>query len=456
MQVFHGRLTMASQHVVVRVFDGLSVIDDSIRRPVRLTPDGYAGVVYAGAVYPLFDGNVVDIAGPSWEVEDCNRFLLTGPTVPYAPRYGAADAEQRLTRFDGEWSIETNRFGHYVVFNASERAATGVVDALENSGLTVQRWDVSHRTSSDGKFYDWFARLRFKGTREEALALVARAFAPVATDAVATAPTGPAPTRVEDLEAQVEKLLDLTAALRERANVSEAAAGQFTLRLAAATEREAKLAGDLNRALEHQRSLQSQIAELSRSPEQTAETREFLERQAETEELLELALAENADLRQGLIKFRERTEHGESQVLVLEATVLGLQERLEELGEQERERRRIAAARTVPRRGVPGFLESAFARLRFVLDSVEVLANLDAPSSVMRSLLLIDMGENIGKDLEGMTGWREVSKLATGIAGSEDMGRIYYKPDGSEVIVSVHVKQDGKEQRRHIERLRSI
>jgi hypothetical protein len=41
-----------------------------------------------------------------------------------------------------------------------------------------------------------------------------------------------------------------------------------------------------------------------------------------------------------------------------------------------------------------------------------------------------------------MRGWREASKLATGIAGSEDMGRIYYKPDGDRVLVSVHVRYE--------------
>ena len=101
-------------------------------------------------------------------------------------------------------------------------------------------------------------------------------------------------------------------------------------------------------------------------------------------------------------------------------------------------------------------MDNAFLRLTFVLDSVEVLANLDAPASVLRVLTQIDMGVLLGKDLEGFRGWREVSKLATGIAGSEDMGRIYYKPDGSQVLVSVHVKQDEKEQRRHIERLRLV
>jgi hypothetical protein len=180
-----------------------------------------------------------------------------------------------------------------------------------------------------------------------------------------------------------------------------------------------------------------------------------LAQQSETEELLELALAENADLRHRAESLRQQTNQGDVRIRTLEATVLGLQERLEEIGDQERERRRSTMARLAPRRGVPGFLDSAFARLTFVLDSVEVLANLEAPASVLRCLVQIDMGELVGKDLEGMRGWREVSKLATGIAGSEDMGRIYYKPDGSRVLVSVHVKQDEKEQRRHIKKLRS-
>jgi phage shock protein A len=447
---------MAAQQVVVRIVYGSSVVDESIRRPVRLTPDGYAGVTYAGAVYPLLTDNVVDISGASWEVEDCNRFLLAGTPVPYAANVSAQE-QQQFAGFDGEWNVETNRFGHYVVFNTSERVATGVVDALETAGLSVQRWDVSHRPASDGKFYDWFARLRFKGTRDEVLSRVAGVFLPpAAADAAVTAPTAPTPTRLEDLEVHVEQLLDQIVHLRERLDASEREEKLLRERLAAATRREAKLSGDLDRALEHQKSLHDQIAELSRSPEQSVDTKVLLAKQSDTEELLEFAFAENAELRNQLSAFRERAEQGETSITTLEATVLGLQERLEEIGEQERERRRAAKTRIAPQRGVSGFLDSAFARLTFVLDSVEVLANLDAPTAVMRSLVQIDMGEIVGRDLESARGWREVSKLATGIAGSEGMGRIYYKPGGKRVLVSVHVKQNDKEQRRHIERLRSL
>ena len=107
---------------------------------------------------------------------------------------------------------------------------------------------------------------------------------------------------------------------------------------------------------------------------------------------------------------------------------------------------RAAKTRFAPQGGVVGFLGIAFARLEFVQDSIEVLAGFASPVAVLRVLVQLDMGNIIGKDLEGLRGWREVPKIATGIAGSEDMGRIHYTPDGARVLVSVHVKQDDKEQ----------
>ncbi|MDP9183200.1 MAG: hypothetical protein M3P04_10550 [Actinomycetota bacterium] len=436
--------------------DGPEVVDESIRRPVRLTPDGYAGVVYAGAVYPLLVDNVVDISGASWEVEDCNRFLLGGATVPYASGAVSSAGPRTKAGFDGEWYVETSRFGHYVLFNASERLAAEVVDALEAAGLSVQRWDVSHRPASDGTFYDWFARLRLKGSHQEALGLVSAAFSPTMAPSPEVVSIAEAATRLEDLEAQIEQLLDLTVGLRERLAESELEASRQRQHLAAAVARESKLVTNLDRALDYQKSLHAQIAALSRGSERNLEAKALLAKQSETEELLELALAENADLRHGVMGMRERAERDESQILILEATLGELQQRLEEIGEAERERRRVAGTRLAPRRGVEGFLVTAFARLTFVLDSTEILANLETPASMMRCLTDIDKGEMVGKDLEGFSGWREVPKLATGIVGSEAMGRIYYKPDGDRVLVDVHVKQDDKEQRRHLERLRAL
>jgi hypothetical protein len=418
---------VAFTQVIARVLDGAAVIDESVRRPVRLTPDGFAGVVYAGAVYPLLSDNVVDISGSSWEIEDCKRFLFAGTVVPYAPRPGTMTTEAGFTGFSGEWNVETNAFGHYVVFNASERVAGQLVDALEEAGLSVQRWDVSYRPASDGKFYDWFARLRFKGSHDECVARVSAVFSRATV--VAPAEETPQPTleRLADLEAQVERLLDQDVQLRNRLTAIEQEASRLRAQLQNAATREAQLTGALD-----------------------------LARQAETDELLELALAENADLRQQFAALQQRSDHDDARVQTLEATVIELQERLEEIREQERERYRSATARLAPRAGVSGFLDVAFARLTLVVDSVEVLANFESPVAALRALVQIDMGTLIGKDLEGIRGWREVSKIATGIPGSEDMGRIYYKPDGNRVLVSVHIKRDDKEQRRHVERLRRL
>lgn len=447
---------MAAQQVVMRVLDGSVIVEQSVRRPVRLTPHGYAGVTYAGAVYSLLVGNSIDIAGDSWEVEDCNRFVLAGTPVPYAPPTGATQSQQ-FSGFDGDWYVDTNRFGHYVLFNASERVATGLVDALEIAGLSVQRWDVSHRPAGDGRFYDWFARLRFKGTRDEVIGRIADALRPhTPSESVVELEMAPAPSRLDELEANFEQLLDANANLSERLAESEREAEVLRGRLAATIQRETKLSTDLDRALDHQKSLRDEIAQLSESPSQTVETRALLAKQSDTEELLEIALAENGELRELLRSLRGQTEEGESRIVNLEAAVLDLEQRLEEAAERDSEQRRVLAARVAPKRGVAGFLDTAFARLTFVLDSVEVMANLEAPSAVLRSLVQIDMGEMVGRDLEAARGWREVSKLATGITGSESMGRIYYKPDGSRVLVSVHVKRNDKEQRRHIKRLATL
>jgi regulator of replication initiation timing len=446
---------MASQQVVVRVVDGSLEVDKSVRRPVRLTPDGYAGVVYAATVYPLLANNIVDLGGPSWEIEDCNRFLLIGASIPYAP----AASEPRpptFQGFDGDWHVETNRFGHYVVFNAVEPVATALVAALDGAGLTVQRWDVSHRKADDGKFYDWFARLRTKAERADVVAAVRAVFTAPPLDLDLDRSPAAASRSVEDLEAELEKLLDVASELRERLAESQTEGDRLRRRLAESTVRESGLSDDLARMRTHQKSLHDQIAELSRSPGHDVDTNALLAKQSETEELFEMALADNADLREQLSGLRKQTENDESRILILGAKADQLQERLGELGEHERERRRASSARPGPLRGVPGFVDCAFARLAFVYDSVETLANLDSPVSILRCLTRIDMGEVVGKDLEGLRGWREVSKLATGIAGSEDMGRVYYKPDGDRVLVSVHVKQDDKEQRRHIERLRTL
>lgn len=54
-------------------------------RPVRKTPDGVAGVVYQGRVYPLHTGNAISLEDRSFDKSDCTEFLEQGEQVQYLP-----------------------------------------------------------------------------------------------------------------------------------------------------------------------------------------------------------------------------------------------------------------------------------------------------------------------------------------------------------------------------------
>ena len=443
---------MASAKSVIRVLDHGTEVESGVRRPIRLTPDGYAGVAYAGSVYPMLSNDVIDLAGPSWELADCDRFLFAGADIRYAP---GVDEALGAVGFDVEWHLETNQYGHFVVFNASERTASRLVTALEAADVSVQRWDVSHRRADDGDLYDWFARLRFKGSRAEALALV---------EAVITPPSGPAPrgsvtdptaARLADAEARIEDVLDELYLATRRGEAAERELWLLRKDLVNAQANEQRYRESLALAERRHSDLKEQLVALRQGLGGMADTSELVKSLADAEELRELALAENSLLLERIRTSDARASENSARADDLAGQVDALLGRLGELEALETERLRAATAQRPRRGGVVEFLPQAFGRLEFVLDSVDVIANLESPAATIRALTEIDSGRLVGKDLEGMRGWYEVTKLATGIAGSEDLGRIYYKPDGQRVLVSVHIKQDEKQQRRHIERLRS-
>ncbi|WP_326727644.1 hypothetical protein [Streptomyces phaeochromogenes] len=445
---------MASAKALVRVLDHGTEVDSGVRRPIRLMPDGYAGVAYAGSVYPLRHGDLIDLDGSSWELADCDRFLFAGAEVPYAPIAG--ESLEAASGFDVEWHLETNQYGHYVVFNASERVASSLVSALEDADLNIQRWDVSHRPADDGNFYDWFARLRFKGSQAEALALVGAVIAPPSSLAPAVPVTDPTTARLADAEARIEELLNQLYVATRKGEAAERELAQLRHDLANAEAGEHRYRESVALAERHHSELQEQLAVLRQGLGGMADTVELVKSLADAEELRELALAENSLLLERVRAADSEAAENEARADNLAVQVDALLGRVSELEALETERLRAATAQRPRRGGVIEFLPQAFSRLEFVLDAVDVIANLDSPASMMRALAEIDSGHLAGKDLEGMRGWFEVTKLATGVAGSERLGRIYYKPDGQRVLVSVHIKQDGKEQRRHIERLRAF
>jgi len=148
---------MGSAKVDVRVMSQGRELDVATSRPVRLIGSELAGVVYAGAVFPLRQGNVIDLSDESYTKESCNAFVEDLQPIPYALEDQASEPEW-VGLDDDAWYVETNKWGHYVVFDASEEDAEEVAAVLDQ-GLGLIRWDASHRVADNGRRYDWFARL---------------------------------------------------------------------------------------------------------------------------------------------------------------------------------------------------------------------------------------------------------------------------------------------------------
>jgi hypothetical protein len=159
---------MSSAKVNVTVRSRGKVVDGPFSRPVRLTPAGHAGVVYGGEVYPLQASNVIELEDEAYDKHLCERFVQPGAKIPYARAAAKAKTVARKPNIEVDaWSVEHNRFGNYLVFDADEDSAQATANLMVEIGLGVHRWDASWRPAADGKKYDWYIRLEFDGTQEE-------------------------------------------------------------------------------------------------------------------------------------------------------------------------------------------------------------------------------------------------------------------------------------------------
>lgn len=201
-----------SRKVDVTVFHRGHKIEGPIERPVRLLRSGVAAVIYGGEAYPLLAGGVIDTAEPGQDKGRCIGFVEEGQAIPYA-----AAANTKSSRLaPSRWHLESNRYGHYLVFDASEDLALKIVDVIETSGLGVRRWDASAREADDGYHYDWFIRLGFDGDRRECLRQLESLLSDPNVTSRPSAPAAPLVTppptdladkrRIKDLEARLGEL----------------------------------------------------------------------------------------------------------------------------------------------------------------------------------------------------------------------------------------------------------
>ncbi|MGW4991737.1 hypothetical protein ACWEQ3_29425 [Streptomyces mirabilis] len=260
------------------------------------------------------------------------------------------------------------------------------MSALEDADLNVQRWDVSHRPADDGNFYDWFARLRFKGSQAEALALVGAVIAPPSSLAPAVPVTDPTTARLADAEARIEELLNQLYVATRKGEAAERELAQLRHDLANAEASGHRYRESVALAERHHSDLQEQLAVLRKGLGGMADTAELVKSLADAEELRELALAENSLLLERVRAADSKAAESGARADNLAVQVDALLGRVPELEALETERLRAATAQRTRRGGVIEFLPQAFSRLEFVLDAVDVIANLDSPASTMRAL----------------------------------------------------------------------
>lgn len=164
---------MARARVDADVFEGTVIVDVAYDRPIRLLPNGLAGIVYRDAVYPLYAGDVIHLEDRPLEKELCRQFLAWGAPTPYWPASNAGEEEHDDGELGiGSWYLESSRLGHYLAFDASEAAAEQLANAIEESGLGVVKLGESFRPADNGQRYDWYIRLRFRGSSDKCLSVI--------------------------------------------------------------------------------------------------------------------------------------------------------------------------------------------------------------------------------------------------------------------------------------------
>ncbi|MEZ5117993.1 MAG: hypothetical protein R2737_17150 [Candidatus Nanopelagicales bacterium] len=437
-------------------------------RPVRMMPGGVAGIVYGGDVYPLHAGDTIDLDDTSIPKGRCPGFVSPGTKIPYAASKTptSSSARRRVSTpilADDAWTIEHNKFGNYVVFDADRATATAVVAAVQQSGLDVVRWDESVRAAFNGRHYDWFIRLKLDAPREEAVRRVRAALTPVKASAPAEQAADAEELRLARLEAQVAELARKAVALQlaTTAGYVEELKAQLQaveLRAKSAEARARKLTASERRVVTENARLTQEL-DTARALADAPATQIDLD---EYSQLVDLYSKERDQAREDADERAAAAAEANERAMRLEVDLANALAQLENANEA-REAAQASAARGSAARG-----KSLTARKVMSLMWPSLVLHSDTEDIILRcfpdprplllALSRLDTGVLKIKNVEGHKHLREVvDHIATGDKDAADMGRIYYREvelDGERRRwVFVHRKKDDKEQKHELARL---
>jgi chaperonin cofactor prefoldin len=135
------------------------------KRVPRKLPSGFLGTVYNRKVYPVF----LDADSGMYRlyIDDLTEDKEKCPIVSLGSvsAHSVSKAHDSTTapgyEYPNDWYIETNLYGHYIVFSVggNDSIAEAVARLIEAAGLAVMRMDYSYRPADNGIQYEWFIRL---------------------------------------------------------------------------------------------------------------------------------------------------------------------------------------------------------------------------------------------------------------------------------------------------------
>lgn len=444
----------AKLNVTVRR-DGTQV-SEAAQKPVRRMPDGIAGVVFRGAVYPVYSDHSIELADEGTSKDDCPGFFSFGEDLVYA------DAEEE----EPWWYLEHARHRSYLAFDGSEVFAERLNAAFEAEGMSGG-YSESFRPAKDGNYYDYFIRLPVGADADHVQRVLNTVFNQQPVGSVwAEALSkmidnlGGPQKFIEDLLSKAENRRELERQNQElEENVLKAQSALEATRDEASSLREER--GRL-RAL--CTGLQKERDELLEKAN-TAIVTSVVEASAAEDRLL----GENERLRAELMTKQQENADATELLELFEQDISQLREELHECrGKCTSLQRKVDQLRS-PRRPIDlmhsggsrtkrekqllnDLLSGAFPRLEFEgKDCRAMLRDFVSLYDCAKVFATLQRGQHPKncKPFSGKDGVWEIPGVRTGVKGRERMGRIYFKASGptDKVQVRVHLKDgDGKQQ----------
>lgn len=469
-----GKQRMAKS-IDVAVAQGTKFLRWASNRPARVLPNGYVGAVYNGSTMPVyqhrFDSFSIDIEDEGYEPELCSFWKSSEPFL-----FSDSTAEEEDID-DIDWYLETNAYGHYLVFDGDEDTLNDVLGRLAGRGVALKRHGSSHRPADNGHHYDWFIRLDFDGSHEDAENLV--------FDALSTTSTDSTTTDFGELSNTLKLIFSLPPNL-----MIEAVKGGLLQQDAAAL---VSWLGDLTEATrtdidDVKLGLQDEIDEATSRANDSLKNYAELKRTAAHEKLkYETSIK---GLHSELEALRHRLEHSDTEIsntAELEAEIAKLKTDLadrkhvyEEWNKADDKASSLEAELQATRQQLQilskenhrlanrGTVRASDKTRKLALSGLKLLTEINihgdaadtivegfhSPEPLFDVLKRLNCGEQIrATRITTARDWFEVDKHIN--TGQSDMGRVYFKKQESgRLFVVVHLKKNDAEQQRFFGKLR--